>query len=119
MENSVDYGKLGKRIKKYRCKADLTQEQLAGRIDVATSTVAHAESGTSKPSLPLLVKIANELGVSVDQLLCDSLPVVDEYLDKDIADLLDDCSVFEKEMIRDMIAATKGTLRKHREQKSL
>lgn len=115
MKNEIDYCELGKRIKKYRRRAHLTQEQLAGRMDVATSTVAHAESGTSKPSLPLIVKIANELGISVDQLLCDSLPVAGAYLDKDIADLLSDCSPFEKEMIRDIIAATKDTLRKQRE----
>lgn len=115
MKNNVDYGKLGKRIQKYRRKARLTQEQLAGRVDVATSTIAHAESGTSKPSLPLLVKIAYELGISVDQLLCDSLPVMGAYLDKDIADLLADCSAVEKEIIRDIVSAAKGALRRHRE----
>ena len=83
-------------------------------MGAATSTIAHAESGTSKPSLPLLVKIARELGVSIDQLLCDSLPIAQTYLEKDIADLLADCSTEEKRMIRDIIAATKETLRRHR-----
>ena len=114
MTNDIDYGQLGRRIKRYRCKAHLTQEQLAGRIEVATSTIAHAESGTSKPSLPLLIKLSNELRISLDQLICDSLPVVETYIDKDFADLLSDCSLSEKKIIRDIVRATKETLREHR-----
>lgn len=114
MENDINYYQLGLRVKSYRKKAGFSQEELADRVGSATSTIAHAESGTSKPSLPLLVKIARELGVSIDQLLCDSLPIAQTYLEKDIADLLADCSAEEKRMIRDIIAATKETLRRHR-----
>lgn len=114
MTNEVNYTQLGKRIKQYRHKAHMTQEQLAERIDVATSTIAHAESGTSKPSLPLLMKLANALNVTLDQLVCDNLPVAEAYLEKDIADLLADCSYAEKQIIRDIIKTTKDTLRYHR-----
>lgn len=114
MTNEIDYSQMGKRIKRYRQKAHLTQEQLADKIDIATSTIAHAESGTSKPSLPLLLKLANVLNITLDQLVCDSLPVIDSYLEKDIADLLSDCSTKEKQIIRDIITATKDTIRKHR-----
>ena len=114
MTNDIDYSQLGRRIKRYRQKAHLTQEQLADKIDVATSTIAHAENGTSKPSLPLLLKAANALNVTLDQLVCDSLPVIDTYLEKDIADLLADCSTAEKQILRDIVAVTKETLRKHR-----
>ena len=114
MTNDINYTQLGKRIKDYRLKAKLTQEALAEQIDVATSTIAHAESGTNKPSLPLLIKIANALKVTVDQLLCDNLPVVDVYVEKDIAEVLADCDTREKQIIRDVIIATKETLRKHR-----
>ena len=114
MENDINYYQLGLRVKGCRKKSGFSQEELADRVGAATSTIAHAESGTSKPSLPLLVKIARELGVSIDQLLCDSLPIAQTYLEKDIADLLADCSAEEKRMIRDIIAATKETLRRHR-----
>lgn len=114
MTNDIDYAQLGIRLKQYRQKAHLTQEMLADKIDVATSTIAHAENGTSKPSLPLLLKIANELNITLDQLVCDSLPNVEAYLEKDIADLLADCSLTEKKIIRDIIMATKETFRKHR-----
>lgn len=114
MTNDIDYNQLGKRIKRYRQKAHKTQEQLAFEMDVATSTIAHAESGTSKPSLPLLLKVANALNVTLDQLVCDSLPVIDTYIEKDIADLLADCTTTEKQILRDIIAVTKETMRKHR-----
>ena len=113
MTNDIDYGRLGERIKRFRHKAHWTQEQLAGRIDAATSTIAHAESGTSKPSLPLLIKIANELNVSLDQLISDSLPIADVYIQKDISDILSDCTITEKQIIRDILLTTKETLRKH------
>ena len=102
------------RIKRHRLKAHLPQEQLAEKIDVATSTIAHAENGTSKPSLPLLLKSANALNVTLDQLVCDSLPVIDTYIEKDIADLIADCTTTEKQILRDIIAVTKETMRKHR-----
>lgn len=114
MTNDIDYTKIGIRLKRYRQKAHLTQEMLADKIDVATSTIAHAESGTSKPSLPLLLKVANVLNITLDQLVCDNLPVAEIYLDKDIADLLNDCTITEKQIIRDIITVTKDTLRKNR-----
>ena len=114
MTNDIDYTKIGIRLKRYRQKAHLTQEMLADKIDVATSTIAHAESGTSKPSLPLLLKVANVLNITLDQLVCDNLPVAETYLDKDIADLLNDCTITEKQIIRDIITVTKDTLRKNR-----
>lgn len=114
MINDIDYYQLGVRIKRYRKKAKLSQEELADRVGSATSTIAHAENGNSKPSLPLLMKIARELSVTLDQLVCDSLPIAQTYLEKDIADLLADCSTEEKRIIRDIIIATKETLRRHR-----
>ena len=114
MINDIDYCQLGKRIKRYRLKAHLTQERLAEKADVATSTIAHAENGTSKPSLALLLNIANTLNITLDQLVCDSLTVIDTYIEKDIADLLADCSTSEKQIIRDIITATKETIRKHK-----
>jgi len=113
MTNEINYIQLGKRIKHYRLNAKLTQELLAERIDVATSTIAHAESGTNKPSLPLLIKVANALNVTLDQLVCDSLLSTDFFIEKDIADAISDCNTKEKQIIRDMVIATKETLRKY------
>ena len=113
MTNDVNYIQLGKRIKQHRLNAKFTQETLAAQIDVATSTIAHAESGTNKPSLPLLIKIANALNVTLDQLICDSLSFGDVYIEKDIAEAMSDCSTIEKKIIRDIVVATKEIFRKY------
>ena len=114
MINDIDYKQLGERIKKYRRKAHLTQEQTAAAVDCAVSTIAHAEAGDSKPSLPLLIKLSNVLGITVDQLVCDSLPNIEAYIDKDFSELLADCSKREKKIIFDIAAAAKETIRKNK-----
>lgn len=114
MSITLDYAKLGQRIKSQRIKKHMTQEQLAEVIGSATSSISHIERNTHTVSLKMLVDIANALDVSVDQLLCDSLPVINAYLDKDISDLLTDCSVSEKKIIHDIIAVTKKTVREHK-----
>mgnify|MGYP003623576678 CR=1 FL=1 len=111
MNIDLDYKQLGVRIKRHRTVAELTQEQLASIVDVATSNISHIERATTKVSLPTLVKIANALGVSLDQLVCDSLPVSERYLEKDFAELLADCTLEEKRILKDIVVATKKTLR--------
>lgn len=114
MSIELDYKLLGHRIKNNRTAAELTQEQLAGIVDVATSNISHIERATTKVSLPTLVKIANALNVSLDQLVCDSLPVSESYLEKDFAALLADCNLEEMRMLKDIIVASKRTIREHK-----
>ncbi|MBA3775372.1 MAG: helix-turn-helix transcriptional regulator [Betaproteobacteria bacterium] len=47
----------------------LTQEALARSAGVPRSTIANLESGEGNPSLAVLVKVANALGVPIDELL--------------------------------------------------
>jgi transcriptional regulator with XRE-family HTH domain len=48
---------------------NLTQEALAKAAGVPRSTIANLESSTGNPSLTVLVKVANSLGVPLDELL--------------------------------------------------
>ena len=52
---------------------DMTQEELAAAIDVSTSFIGHIERGTRKLSVDTLVKLADALKISCDQLLQDSM----------------------------------------------
>lgn len=114
MSIELNYKQLGVRIKHYRTAAKLTQEQLASLVDVATSNISHIERATTKVSLPTLVKLANALKVSLDQLVCDSLPVSAAYLEQDFADLLADCTLDEKRILKDIVSASKRTIREHK-----
>ena len=46
-----------------------SQQSFADAIGVSQSTVGNWESGTREPNLNLILKIANKLNVSVDELL--------------------------------------------------
>lgn len=69
----MDYKELGNRVRESRTIYGITQSNLAERVGCSVQHISHIETGHTKASLPLLVKIANTLHVSVDYLLQDSL----------------------------------------------
>ncbi|MBQ7784621.1 MAG: helix-turn-helix transcriptional regulator [Clostridia bacterium] len=74
MRYKVDYKALGLQIRYHRHLLKLTQAQLAERADISVQFMGNLERGVSIPSLETLVTLSYELDVSLDQLLCDSLP---------------------------------------------
>lgn len=115
MNIGLDYKALGKRIKEQRLKQHLTQEQLGEVVGVNTSNISHIERATTQVSLSSLVKIANALNTTLDQLTCDSLNfIADIYVEQDITNLLEGCSLAEKQIIKDIVIATKKSLKEHR-----
>ncbi|MBI2621994.1 MAG: helix-turn-helix transcriptional regulator [Candidatus Levybacteria bacterium] len=60
---------LGKRIRRFRKKVDLTQEELAEKVRVSTTHIGLVETGKRRLSLKTLQKIASALGVKVKDLL--------------------------------------------------
>ena len=108
----LNYKELGQRIKKYRIAAHLTQQSLAERIECNTSNISHIERGMTKVSLPTLIKIANALNVSMDELISNSLIATEGVmLDKDIQEILKDCNSTEKRIIKQIMQATKLAIR--------
>lgn len=65
----MDKKALGKRIQKYRERARLSQELLAEKIECSTIFISYIERGEKAPGLDTLIKLSNELNVSVDILL--------------------------------------------------
>jgi len=60
---------LARNLLSLRHARSLTQEALAKSCGVPRSTIANLESGEGNPSLTVLVKVANALGVPIDELL--------------------------------------------------
>ncbi len=56
------------RIKEFRAKHDLTQEDLAKRVKIRRETVIYLEKGKYNPSLKLAHDVAKALNVSIDEL---------------------------------------------------
>ena len=60
---------LGQRIARLRRNKGLTQEELGDKVGVSSQAVSKWETDSSVPDVMLLVKIANLLDISVDELL--------------------------------------------------
>ena len=70
MDNKQVDNIIGSRIKKLRLKAELTQEGLARKANIPYTTLTKVESGVIKnPSVKVIAKIADALGVSIEDLL--------------------------------------------------
>ena len=108
----LDYKAIGKRIKIARIKADMKQEKLAEKSGLSPTHVSNVETGTTKASQPALVSLANALGVTIDDLLCDNLIHARAQFEQDIAELLDGCDNYEIRMVKDMTEALITTLRR-------
>lgn len=59
---------LGKKIRQFRFKAGLTQEQLAEKMGVVPQSVSKWETGAAMPDIALLPLIAETFGVTIDDL---------------------------------------------------
>ena len=56
------------RIKEFRAKYDLTQEDLAKIVDARRETIIHLEKGKYNPSLRLAHNIARALKATIEEL---------------------------------------------------
>ena len=66
---SPEYGEMGDRLRAFRQARGLSLRGLAQRLDVSPSLISQVETGRAKPSVSTLYAIANELGISLDELL--------------------------------------------------
>ena len=108
----LDYNAIGVRIRRLRKEQGLTQQALAELSHQEPSNVSHIERGATKLSLPTIVNIANALGVSVDDLLCDSLKKSGNSFGRIAENILRDCSHRELQIITEMMLTLKETLRR-------
>ena len=95
----IDYTAIGIRIRRLRKAQGLTQQTLAELSEQEPSNISHIERGATKLSLPTIVNIANALGVSVDELLCDSVSHSKNSFTKISNEILSDCSHYEMQII--------------------
>lgn len=66
----LDARRLGPFIAEVRAERSLTQRALAERLYVSDKTVSKWERGLSLPSVPLLMPLAEALGISISELMC-------------------------------------------------
>ena len=108
----MNYEEIGKRIRKYRKLKNLSQEQLAEKINISTTHMSHIETGSTKLSLQVLVDLATILEVNTDDLIFEKKG---ESTNKKINDILSDCNENQIAFITDIIKSTKDALDKYEE----
>ena len=101
----MDYAALGKRIRQERKRLNYTQEMIAEKVDLSDAYIGQIERGERNLSLESLVKLCNELGVTVDYLLHDSIEIdesEDHYMSQ-IKQLLHKRPAQEQRMALDLL----------------
>lgn len=68
----LDYQAIAQRVKAARKAAQITQAELAERINISTNAVAKLETNLMNISLQTLINIANALDIDVNYLLSDN-----------------------------------------------
>lgn len=76
--NTDFYKELGRRIAALRRSLELSQEKLGERARVAPSYIAHIEIGSRKPTIDVLLRIADAVNAPLWRLLTDDRLTHDE-----------------------------------------
>ena len=86
-----DLKECGKRIQKLRKERELTQEQLAEKLNVSQNTIAKIEFGLHRPSIDFLLEISGFFNVLTNYLVfgVHAEAVDDKKLKKDLDEAIE------------------------------
>lgn len=99
---ALDYSIIGERLKKARKSKNLTQEQLAEKIDVSVAFLSRVERGDVKINLARLSQICDLLEISIAYILTGVGSNSKNYLSDDFANLLKNCPPDKLKLIYDI-----------------
>lgn len=99
---ALDYSIIGERLKKARKSKNLTQEQLAEKIDVSVAFLSRVERGDVKINLPRLSQVCDILDISISYILTGVGSNSKNYLSDDFANLLKNCPPEKLKLIYDI-----------------
>ena len=71
--------KIGKFIAKCRKKNNLTQMQLAEKLNITDRAISKWKNGKGMPDSSIMLDLCNELKISVNELLCGELIEMNNY----------------------------------------
>ncbi|MBQ9091074.1 MAG: helix-turn-helix transcriptional regulator [Anaerotignum sp.] len=67
-------------LKKYRKRKNISQQKLGEGLNYGSTAIANYESGRNEPSFDCLIKLAEMLDVTVDELLGVELKTEERHL---------------------------------------
>lgn len=107
MKLEIDYKAIGARIKAARVNKGITQGAIAKMAGLSTPHISNIETGNTKLGLPTIIHLANVLGVSVDELLCDNIQRSEAIYSNELSELLTGCTVDELHIIAEIVKVIK------------
>lgn len=111
----INYFLIGKKIKEFRRRNNLTQERLAEKVDLSVTYICMIETGRKHLSLQKIAQIAEALDVTVDKLLYEHLSKkISDYV-TDLIKVTSDCSDYELKIILDTLSSLKESMRRNRD----
>ncbi len=75
----MNQAKIGKFIAECRKKENLTQMQLAEKLNITDRAVSKWETGKSMPDSSIMLELCDVLKISVNDLLCGEIVKMDNY----------------------------------------
>lgn len=92
MQTEVNFKKVGERIRAAREAKRLTQAELGELCGCSNNHLSHLETGQSKPSLTMLLRLSNALEKDLNYFILDTPYVAPEaVINSEIADKLALC----------------------------
>lgn len=110
----VDYYKIGQRVRHFRKAQGLSQEQLAEYAGISLTHMSHIETGNTKLSLPVLVRLAEALHTGTDELLFDRPQSRKGIGEERVRKVLDACTPEEAGMLGEIVEGVKRAMEKYR-----
>lgn len=96
---AVDYAALGARLKKARIERNITQEEIADKLNVSTVFLSRLENGSSHINLKRLTEICGILGITEGEILNGVAPESQDYLFREFAEILNSVSPQKQRLI--------------------
>lgn len=90
---------LGKRIRKYREQAKLTQIEVASLLDSNENYISRIETGKATPSLRMIFKLAAIFSVDAGRLISQTDDDSSSYYNDDLFEMISNLSPDKKKLL--------------------
>ena len=98
----MDQTKIGKFIAECRKQKNLTQMQLAAKLNITDKAISKWERGLSLPDSSIMLELCNILGITVNDLLSGEVITMDNYnkeLEKNLLEVIKQKEQADKQLL--------------------
>lgn len=107
----VNHYALGQKVRKFRRKMGLSQNEFSELIGRSTTFLSYVENGTKKMSIETFTEVAHALNMSMDELISGCVSGESKITSYDFSKILADCNEYEKHILADTLKAVKQSLK--------